>query len=109
MLNLSQAARLLGSNHDDKPVAPSTLTRWILSGVKLRGGGRLRLRALKLPGGWRIRPGDLDEFIERLTADRLADAGHHQGDDAPARPTRTPSQARRSHERAVKHLKAAGF
>lgn len=86
LLNLAQAAKLLGSNHGDRPIHSATLTRWIVSGVKARDGSRLRLKALKLPGGWRVRPEDLEAFFIALTADRLADAGHDEGEPAPVKP-----------------------
>ena len=46
-LPLSRVARKLG-------VHPATVTRWILQG---------KLIAHKFPGSWRIRPADLDSFI----------------------------------------------
>jgi hypothetical protein len=47
--------------------------RWIVEGVRLRGGGRLRLPAVRYPSGWRIAEEDFEAFIARLTADRTGE------------------------------------
>lgn len=53
-----------------KHVHPSAVVRWMLKGAPLSDGNRLFLRFYKLPGEYRIKPEWLEEFIERLTADR---------------------------------------
>jgi hypothetical protein len=63
-LTLCAIARLL----DCHPSAP---LRWIAQGSLLSTGERLRLRAVRTPGGWRVRREDLDAFLSTLTADRL--------------------------------------
>jgi hypothetical protein len=50
---------------------PSAVVRWIQKGTPLSTGSRLRLAAVRTPGGWRVKPEDLDQFLEALTADRL--------------------------------------
>jgi hypothetical protein len=55
------------------PIHPSSLTRQILRGAKLRDGSRLRLRAIKTPGGWVLTREAIDEFLAALTADRCAE------------------------------------
>jgi hypothetical protein len=50
---------------------PSAVVRWIQKGTPLSTGSRLRLAAIRTPGGWRVRPEDLEQFLEALTADRL--------------------------------------
>jgi hypothetical protein len=99
--NLAEAARHLGAGRNGRPIHPATLTRWILDGVRLRDGGRLRLRAARLPAGWRTTASWLDEFIAALTADR---AGGPAGEPMP-----TPARRRRDHERAERELRRAGF
>jgi hypothetical protein len=47
--------------------------RWIVEGVRLRGGGRLKLRATRYPSGWKIAEDDFDAFISKLTADRAGE------------------------------------
>jgi hypothetical protein len=63
LLSVSKAGRLAG-------VSPSAATRWIVSGAALRDGTRLKLKAIRLPGGFRTTRQWLDEFIEALTRDR---------------------------------------
>jgi hypothetical protein len=65
LLSVSKAGRLAG-------VSPSAATRWIVGGAALRNGTRLRLKAIRLPGGFRTTRQWLDEFIEALTRDRTA-------------------------------------
>ena len=50
---------------------PSAVVRWIQKGTPLSTGSRLRLAAIRTPGGWRVRREDLEQFLEALTADRL--------------------------------------
>jgi hypothetical protein len=50
---------------------PSAVVRWIQRGTPLSTGSRLRLAAVRTPGGWRVRREDLEQFLEALTADRL--------------------------------------
>jgi hypothetical protein len=47
--------------------------RWIVEGVRLRGGGRLKLPAVRYPGGWRIAEDDFAAFITKLTADHAGE------------------------------------
>jgi hypothetical protein len=54
---------------------PSAVVRWIQKGTPLSTGSRLRLAAVRTPGGWRVRPEDLEDFLEALTADRLRPGG----------------------------------
>ncbi len=55
---------------DDLGTTPNTVWRWVHRGVKVPGGGgaRLKLRATRWPGGWRVNPADLREFIEAMNA-----------------------------------------
>jgi hypothetical protein len=78
-------------------VHPSATTRWINPGVRLKNGGKLLLRAVRTPGGWRIKQAWLDEFLERLTTDRT-------GPGAPP----PPGLAERA-EQATAELARAGF
>jgi hypothetical protein len=53
---------------------PSGPVRWITKGAMLSDGQRLKLKALRTPGGWRIRRDWLDAFLAALTADRQGGA-----------------------------------
>ena len=50
---------------------PSAATRWIQKGAVLTTGERVKLKAVRTPGGSRVLREDLDAFLETLTADRL--------------------------------------
>jgi hypothetical protein len=51
-------------------VSSSAVTRWILMGAALSDGTRAKLKAIRLPGGFRTTRRWVDEFIETLTRDR---------------------------------------
>jgi hypothetical protein len=56
---------------DGKPPHVSTLIRWATRGTRLRDGSRVRLRAVKTPGGWRSSAEWVTQFLDILTRDRL--------------------------------------
>jgi hypothetical protein len=74
----------IGRELDKHPSAP---LRWINRGTVLASGERVKLVAVRTPGGWRVRREDLDAFLATLTADRL------QPEETPAR-TSAPNAAR---------------
>ena len=95
-LTPAQAAKLVVSNRGNRrPVDPSTITRWIVRGAKSRSGGRIRLRAVRRPGGWLIAADWVKEFLDALTLDR----------NSAAEPPCAPARA----EAAVSRLRARGF
>lgn len=96
-INLNQARRRLGPGRAGRPVHVGTLVRWITIGV----GSGIKLRAVRLPGGWRTTTEWLNEFVEATTAARLGRFVE------PA--TRNPAERRRSHEAADRELAEAGF
>jgi hypothetical protein len=63
-ISISKAAARLG-------VSPRAFKRWLIEGVKLRNGGRLKPRAYRYPSGFRTTETWLAEFIQGLTEDRL--------------------------------------
>jgi hypothetical protein len=69
----AEVARNLGPGRNGRPIHPSSVIRWIVDSVRLSNGARLRLRASRLPGGWRINDDDLRDFVAAVTADRLSD------------------------------------
>jgi hypothetical protein len=50
--------------------SPSAPIRWIQKGALLNDRSRLRLQAVRTPGGWRIRRDWLDDFLEAIADDR---------------------------------------
>src|SRR5262249_49916074 len=73
LLTLKQAARAIPIGRGGKPQNTSNMIRWILDGVLLRDGTRLRLQALRAPGGWLLAQEWVYEFLEARTRDRLGD------------------------------------
>jgi hypothetical protein len=66
-ISISKAAARAG-------VSVRAFRRWIVDGAKLKGGGRIKPRCLRYPGGFRTTEAWLAEFIEALTQDRLGQA-----------------------------------
>jgi hypothetical protein len=94
-------ARRIPSCRIDGTTHPAIVTRWIMRGIVLHDGSRLRLAATRTPGGWLVADEDLDHFLARLTADRM-------GEPAPAEPSATATRKRELARVAVE-LDAAGF
>ncbi len=55
----------------DRPVHPSTIKRWVLSGV---GPDRVKLAAVRLGGRWYTTQEDIQRFIKALSGDAAATA-----------------------------------
>jgi len=102
-LALADAARLCPSLRSGKPTHPATLTRWILRGVRLRGGTLLKLAAKRFPGGWAVSKEALDEFIDAITRDRCGDPAAPAADEP-----RPPASRRRAIDAAERELERAG-
>jgi hypothetical protein len=63
--------------------------QWVTRGVKTRGGQRVRLRALKTPGGWMCSSDWILEFFEALTLACIeADSGPLADIPIPTSPAR---------------------
>jgi hypothetical protein len=75
------------SNHPSAPI------RWITRGAVLSNGQRLKLQAVRTPGGWRIRRDWLDAFLAALTADRQG--GTDTASEAAGRPRHSSPDRRR--------------
>jgi hypothetical protein len=90
---LSEAARRITSTQNGKSTHPATVTRWIKRGVRLSDGSVLKLAARRYPGGWTVSDDAVNQFIDRLTADRCG----------------SPVASRVPNERVEAALDAAGF
>jgi hypothetical protein len=99
VLGLKDAAKLVPSARQGRPVSFACLWRWVLHGAKAPDGERVRLEAVRLGGRWVTSREALQRFAERLTP---------QAQDQPA-PPRTPRQRRRAAERAEKELERMGI
>ena len=96
-VGLSELARLVGRFRGGRQTSPSTLTRWILEGVRLPDGKVLKLEAVRIHSRWMSSRPRLIEFIER-----------QQPTPAPVAPPRSPAARRKAAEAAAKLLEAAG-
>jgi hypothetical protein len=103
--SLQQIARRFPPNKADKAVHPATLTRWILKGIPLSDGSRVKLEAVRFPAGWRTTDEWVDDFLEALTAARTESKLTSGRTGA----VRSPAKRRRDYSRAKRELKAAGF
>jgi hypothetical protein len=100
-ISLAQAAARLPSNRLDRPVTASCVLRWVLTGVKVPGGGRVKLEAVRLGGRWLTSVEALGRFAAAQTPDLDAPAG---GSATPRPPAR-----RRASERAARELERLGI
>jgi hypothetical protein len=98
---LAAIARSIPSCRIDGATHPATLSRWITKGVSMRDGSRLKLAAIRAPGGWLVADEAVDDFLERLTADRT-------GEPAPAPPSATAARQREL-ARVAHALEVEGF
>jgi len=94
-LTLTEAAKLVPGS----PVYPSTVSRWILRGVRLPDGSRLKLRAIRLGSKWHVTAEWMREFFESHTAAFVPDAA--------TRP-RTSREQNHAVDRAVAELERMG-
>jgi hypothetical protein len=94
---LTQAARLLPSGRNGRPVHVSTLLRWILRGVSTLAGP-VRLEALRAGGRWFTSAEALRRFSQRVT-----DGRRHGG------PAESPNAAPTAVDRADAELQELGF
>jgi hypothetical protein len=102
--SLSQAARRIPPNRENRPVHVATLTRWITKGVRKADGTRIKLEARRYPGGWRVADEAVDRFIDELTGAALGDA------ESAETPTfETLSSRKRELARVDAELASAGF
>ena len=82
-------------------VSPSAPLRWLTRGVLLADGSRLKLRSIRLPGSYRVRPEWLDAFLQAVADDRAG---------APTDTLETPRTARTARISAMNaKLLEAGF
>jgi hypothetical protein len=99
-LRLREIGQYLPTGRRGKRLSLSAALRWVLDGVRLPDGQRLKLEAVRVGNKWITSL----EALERFAA---AQTPRLDGDPAPA--PRTPTARRRASERAAKELEAAGI
>ena len=97
-ISLTQAARLLPPGRRGRPVTLSCILRWVLDGVRLASGERVRLEATRMGGRWLTSVEALQRFADRQTPGPRSEQG-----------SRTLTQRRRAQERAHEALDKAGI
>ena len=70
-IELSAAARLDVLRIGGRYPSPETVRQWIVSGLKLSSGERVRLPATRRGGRWTVAPSAVATFVMKMTADRL--------------------------------------
>jgi hypothetical protein len=99
-LRLREVGDYLPTGRRGKRLSLSAALRWVLNGVILSDGRRVRLEAVRCGGKW----------ITSLEAlERLAAAQTPRLDGDPVPPPRNPAARRRASERAAKELEQAGI
>lgn len=99
LLTIAQVSKSLPARTGSKSsgLAPSTVVRWVQSGVPARNGERVKLAAVRVGGRWMIRQTDLDAFFEALAATEPTAT-------LPTKKRRTEAQRRRASEAAAREL-----
>jgi hypothetical protein len=97
---LSHAGRLLPPYRYGRPVSLSCVLRWVLDGVKLPDGRRVRLEAIRLGGRW---------LTSREALQRFAEAQTPNPDLSTQELPRTQTSRRRASDRAAKELDRIGI
>src|SRR5262245_24463868 len=67
ILSLTQAAKTLPPGRAGRPVSMSCMLRWVLEGVRLPSGERVRLEAIRLGGRWLTSKEALQRFADAQT------------------------------------------
>jgi hypothetical protein len=97
--SLPTIARALPSNRSGKPMAPSTLMRWITRGCQGPKGLKVYLEAVKRPYGWTTSLEAVKRFYAQLQPDL------NQEPNLP----RTPSKRDKESQDAAASLQASGW
>jgi hypothetical protein len=98
LLTLRQAAHIFPPNAKGRPVALSTVFRWIVDGVRNHRGDTVRLEAFRIAGKWLTSHEAIQRFVDRQTP--------AFGDPAPQ--IRTPGVRSRAAAKAAQELSTAG-
>ncbi len=97
---LGQIARVVPPSREDKAVTPSCVFRWVTEGVRVLGGGRVRLEAMKLAGRFISTPMALARFLEAQTPQASSESAPGQS---------SPGKRLKAAERAGAELDKLGI
>ncbi len=101
-LSLAQAARRFPSYRGNRPCNPSTVFRWLATGVVTADGRRVKLEAARVAGRYLTTEAAISRFIRAQTP-------HPADTSAPRTPTPTPTQRTKAAERAAEALSKIGI
>jgi hypothetical protein len=101
VLRLAEVGQYLPQGRNGKRLSLSAALRWVLQGVPLPDGQRVRLEAVRVGSKWVTSVEALERFALAQTP-RL----DNQGEPATAR---TPQQRQRASERAARELEKVGI
>jgi hypothetical protein len=99
-LRLADIGNYLPPGRRGKRLSLSAALRWVLDGVRLPDGRRVKLEAVRCGNKWIT-------SVEAL--ERFADAQTPRREEHPAPTPRTPAARQRASERAGRELEAAGI
>ena len=101
LIGLPAAANRLPAYRGGRPVSPSTLWRWIFTGVQLPDGSRVRLEAIRLGRRWLTSLEAIARFSAAQTPVRAPQIS------LPSSPAsyRTPAKRTRDSQRADEELR----
>jgi hypothetical protein len=97
-ISVSTAARLFAGQRGAMTIHPSTITRWLIRGVRKSDGTRVKLEGFRLGAKWLTSKAALYRFAVALTPPDTPDE----------QPVRSPAARRKASERAEAELAAAG-
>ncbi len=100
-IGCAEAARLFGTFRSGRPCHPATISRWCISGVRVRDGRRVKLEHFR--GAGKLMTSKQAIFRYLAIQQEPAESAQHEKIPIP-----TPSERRRSIEAASRELEAAG-
>src|SRR5262249_27113213 len=98
ILSLRQAAKLLPSARQGRPVSFQCVLRWVLNGARGPDGQLIRLQGVRIGSRWLTSREAIQRFAEALTPEIATPA-----------PSRTRRQRRREAQKAEQELERMGI
>jgi hypothetical protein len=95
LLSLHDATRARPFLRNGQPVNIATLFRYVQRGIRGRSGERVRLEAVRTPGGLKTSRQAIGRFIERINSSNPSE--------------QTPCEIEIAHVRAERSLESEGF
>ncbi len=100
-MGCAEAARLFGTFRSGRPCHPATISRWCISGVRVRTGRRVKLEHFRGAGKLMTSKAAIFRFL-------AAQQEPAETAEPATIPLPTPTERRRAIEAAARELEAAG-